>query len=70
MRDKTIALAGVYQAAAFANELAQSGAVSRRDCFAGSLESLFVVNPDSTMAVFNHDMNRVALGLRTLIKIV
>jgi high frequency lysogenization protein len=68
MRDKTIALAGVYQAAAFAHELAQSGAVSRRDCFAGSLESLFVVNPDSTMAVFNNDINRVAFGLRTLIK--
>jgi len=68
MRDKTIALAGVYQAAAFAHELAQSGAVSRRDCFAGSLESLFVVNPDSTMAVFNHDLNRLAFGLRTLIK--
>lgn len=68
MRDQTIALAGVYQAAAFAHELAQSGAVSRRDCFAGSIESLFVVNPDSTMAVFNHDINRVSLGLRTLIK--
>ncbi|KAA3639495.1 MAG: lysogenization regulator HflD, partial [Proteobacteria bacterium] len=64
----TFALAGGYQAATFAHELAQSGAVSRRDCFAGSLESLFVVNPDSTMAVFNHDINRVALGLRTLIK--
>lgn len=68
MRDQTIALAGVYQAAAFAHELAQSGAVSRRDCFAGSIESLFVVNPDSTMAVFNHDINRVSLGLSTLIK--
>ena len=68
MRNQTIALAGVYQAAAFAHELAQSGAVSRRDCFAGSIESLFVVNPDSTMAVFNNDMDRIALGLRTLIK--
>ena len=68
MRDKTIALAGVYQAAACAHELAQSGAVSRRDCFAGSINSLFVVDPDSTPAVFNNDMNRVALGLRTLIK--
>lgn len=68
MRDQTIALAGVYQAAAFAHELAQSGAVSRRDCFAGSIESLFVVNPESTMAVFNHDINRVSLGLSTLIK--
>jgi len=68
MRDQTIALAGVYQAAACAHELAQSGAVSRRDCFAGSINSLFVTNPESTPAVFNHDMNRVALGLRTLIK--
>src|SRR5690554_6387674 len=68
MRDQTIALAGVYQAAAFAHELAQSGAGSRRDCFAGGIESLFVVNPDSTMAVFNHDINGVSLGLRTLIK--
>ncbi|MFV0543369.1 MAG: high frequency lysogenization protein HflD [Marinicella pacifica] len=68
MRDQTIALAGVYQAAACAHELAQSGAVSRRDCFAGSIESLFVVNPESTPAVFNHDMNRLSLGLRTLIK--
>ena len=68
MRDKTIALAGVYQAAACAHELAQSGAVSRRDCFAGSINSLFVVDPDSTPAVFNNDMNSVALGLRTLIK--
>ncbi|MCX7543939.1 high frequency lysogenization protein HflD [Marinicella gelatinilytica] len=68
MRDQTIALAGVYQAAAFAHELAQSGAVSRRDCFAGSIESLFAVNPDSTMAVFDHDMNRISLGLSTLIK--
>lgn len=66
MKDQTIALAGVYQAAALAHELANSGAVSRMDYFNASLSSLFVIDADTTAAVFDNDMSRLTMGLETL----
>ncbi len=68
MKDQTIALAGVYQAATLAHELANSGAVSQPDYFYASLNSLFIFDAASTAAVFNNDMSRLSLGLQTLSK--
>jgi len=68
MKDQTIALAGVYQAAALSHELANSGAVSRSDYYQASIRSLFVFNAATTADVFNNDIQQLTMGLETLIK--
>ncbi len=68
MRDQTIALAGVYQAATMAHELANSGAIRDQKSWEVSLNSLYKLNADSTEDVFDHDMAGLALGFNSLIK--
>lgn len=68
MRNQTIALSAVYQAATMAHELANSGAVRDPKSWEASLASLYRFNVDSTEDVFDRNMSGLALGLNTLIK--
>ncbi len=68
MREQTIALAGVYQAATIAHELANSGALREFKSWKASLNSLYKINADSTEDVFDNDISGLALGLQSLIK--
>ncbi|HSG03788.1 MAG TPA: high frequency lysogenization protein HflD [Marinobacterium sp.] len=49
--DQTIALAGVFQAAALVEQIARQGLVAQ-DALQGSIASLFVTNPKATEDVF------------------
>lgn len=64
-RDRTIALAGVFQAARLAHDMARDG---RCDSSAANhtLDSLFEFDPDSVESVYG-GLNGVMLGLRTLL---
>ncbi len=68
MREQTIALAAVYQAANMAHELANSGAIRDSKSWDVSLMSLYKIDSTSTDDVFNGDLNGLALGFNTLIK--
>lgn len=61
---QTLALAGVAQAAYLVHQLARHGLVSQ-DNFATTIDSLFVMNPSSTEAVYGK-ASRVKLGLQVL----
>ena len=60
----TLALAGVFQAAALVEQLAKTGYLPT-DPYRTSIESLFALNPDSTEAVFGNRGN-LALGLKVM----
>lgn len=68
MREQTIALAAVYQAANMAHELANSGAIRDPKSWNVSLMSLYKIDSESTEDVFDNDLSGLALGLNTLIK--
>jgi len=68
MREQTIALAGVYQAATMAHELANSGAIRDEKSWEVSLNSLYKLDASSTEDVFNNNMAGLALGYNSLIK--
>src|SRR5690606_41359937 len=68
MKDQTIALAGVDQAAALSHELSNSGAVSRSDYYQASIRSLFVFNAATTADVFNNYIQQLTMGSETLMK--
>jgi len=62
---RTIALAGVFRAAALVNILANDGAISEGDLQI-SVESIFNTDPDDTIQVFGN-INNLLLGFRTLL---
>ncbi len=64
LRDKTLALAGIFQAASLVNDLASSGQVDRHD-FETCIRSLFVTDPDRTEDVFGQ-LEYLQTGLRVL----
>ena len=68
MKDQTIALAAVYQAATLAHELANSGTIRDPKGWQASLNSLYKIDAKSTEDVFNNDLSGLALGLQSLIK--
>jgi high frequency lysogenization protein len=68
MKNRTIALAGVYQAAVMAHELANSGAIRDANSWEASLKSLYKIDSTSTEDVFDHKINDLALGLSALVK--
>lgn len=68
MRDQTIALAGVYQAATMAHELASSGAIRDQKSWDVSLNSLYKLDAKSTEDVYDNDLAGLALGYNSLIK--
>lgn len=65
-RDRVIALAGIYQAARLARDIAREGHCDN-DTARASLNSLFDFNPKSVAAVFG-GAKGVASGLRTLVE--
>ncbi len=68
MRDQTIALSAVYQAATMAHELANSGAIRDPKSWEVSLKSLYKIDASSTEDIFEDNMSGLALGFNTLIK--
>lgn len=63
--DKTLALAGIYQAAQMVYELATTGKTDEQ-AYKASLHSLFVENPASTLGVYGDSVNEIQLGIHTL----
>ncbi len=66
LEERTLALAGVFQAATLADQLANNGAVSDFKAFDTSLQSLYVINPETTLDVYGGDTQGLQLGLRSL----
>ncbi len=64
--ERTLALAGMFQAAALVRSLATTGQVDNSDMEA-SLETLFVTDPENTLAVYGRVEN-LYTGLQTLIQ--
>jgi high frequency lysogenization protein len=65
-RDRTLAIAGVFQAARLTQQLARRG-MTDAPALAASLHSIFEVTPDHVDAVFDGAQG-VQLGLRTLVE--
>lgn len=63
--DITIALAGVFQAAALVEQLAKTGFVPS-DAQAVSIQSLLNLNPNSTLDVFGNKIKGLELGLKVM----
>ena len=64
--ERTLALAGMFQTAALVRSLATTGQVDNSDMEA-SLETLFVTEPENTLAVYGRVEN-LYTGLQTLIQ--
>ncbi len=64
--ERTLALAGMFQAATLVRSLATTGQVDNSDMEA-SLETLFVTDPENTLAVYGRVEN-LYTGLQTLIQ--
>lgn len=66
-QDLALALAGVCQAVALVSQLAEKGSVADDNAHLTTIQSLFITQPESTLAVFGGDLNHLRLGLSTLI---
>lgn len=66
MKNRTIALAGVCQAAYFANELASTGRIRDQKGFEASLESLYIIDCEDISEVYGNDMHNLTTGIKTL----
>ncbi|KAF0192066.1 MAG: hypothetical protein FD165_1134 [Gammaproteobacteria bacterium] len=66
LRDRTLALAGIAQAAALVKQVARTGAADEA-AFATCLYSIFQTQPDATAEVYA-GVDRLAPGLRLLAK--
>ena len=64
--NKTLALAGVFQAASLIDLLATTGKVPE-ESFAESINSIFQIEPKSVHEIYSSD-NKAQLGLKTLIE--
>ncbi|MBI5451480.1 MAG: high frequency lysogenization protein HflD [Gammaproteobacteria bacterium] len=64
LRDATLALAGIFQAAALVKQVAHDG-YTDSEAFAASIHSLFETHPETTEAVYGGTAN-LQLGLKTL----
>ncbi len=65
LQEITLALAGVVQAAMLVEQVAKSGQVPQ-DAFKCSIESLFDLNPSSTLAVYGGSAQHLRIGLEAL----
>jgi high frequency lysogenization protein len=63
--DITLALAGVFQAAALVEQLAKTGYIPSEPQ-QSSISSLFVQNPENTLAVYGGSQQGVELGLKVM----
>jgi high frequency lysogenization protein len=66
MKNRTIALAGVCQAAYFANELASTGRIRDTQGYEASLNSLYVIDCDDISEIYGSEMSHLQTGLKTL----
>jgi high frequency lysogenization protein len=66
IRERTLALAGIYQAASLVNRLAHKGIVDS-DALQSSIDSVFVIDAADSAEVFG-GISGVAAGLRVLIR--
>lgn len=64
--DRTLALAGVFQAAALVDKVARSGMLPQAE-FETIIASLFEINPSSTEAVYG-SRHELRMGLNTLVE--
>ncbi len=64
-KDSTLALAGVFQAAALVEQLAKTGYV-QTEAQEALINSLFTTNPDSTLAVYGHRAEALELGFKVM----
>ena len=65
LKEITLALAGIAQAAILVEQVAKTGYV-QPDAYKCTIESLLDLNPSSTLAVYGGDIQNVRLGLETL----
>jgi high frequency lysogenization protein len=65
LQEITLALAGVIQAVVLVEQAAKTGYV-QPDAYKCSIESLFDLNPKSTLAVYGGDTQNLRLGLEAL----
>lgn len=65
LRAKTLALAGIFQAASLANSLARHGQCET-DALEVSLESILVTDSDDPVQVFGADLRGLRVGLQAL----
>ena len=65
-RDRTIALSGLYQTAELVHLLATTGQAPE-PYFSVSIASLFIENPENTLAVFGGRLENIQLGVQTLL---
>lgn len=65
-RDRCVALAGVFQAAELASQVARRG-MADSSATEASIHSLFMIDADSVAAVYG-GLSGVALGLKTMIR--
>lgn len=63
--DLSIALAGLIQATGLVDQLAKTGYLPS-DAYRTSIESLFVLNPDTALAVYGNNIANLHLGLSLL----
>lgn len=66
MKNRTIALAGVCQAAYFANELASTGKVRDQNGFEVSLNSLYIIDCNDISEIYNSELSNLNTGFKTL----
>lgn len=65
LQDITLALAGVVQAAMLVEQVAKTGQV-QQDAYKCSIESLFDLNPATTLAVYGGSAQHLRIGLEAL----
>ncbi len=65
--NRTLALAGVFQAAALVKQLAKTGRVDELS-FSGSIESIFKIDAENVIDVYQ-DLNKLTVGLNELIRL-
>lgn len=65
LKEITLALAGIAQAAILVEQVAKTGYV-QPDAYKCTIESLLDLNPASTLAVYGGDVQNLRLGLETL----
>jgi len=66
---KTIALAGIVQAACLVKDLAQTGKINEAACRA-SIDSIFQTHPKDVLAVYGGNLEGIKFGLENLVKLL
>lgn len=67
--DLTLSLAGIFQAISLVDQTARTGQVDQ-ESLQTSLQSVLVLNPENTLAVYGGDVSKLRTGLELLKKII